>query len=134
MFRKITNPETGRKVNINGKVGKKVLKKYIMKLGGMDDELIEHYSEDRFRQWFNDTFYDEYGEDINRTEDAAEMYVPILRARALYEYQNFLRGPQGIPGEWPEYVLGAHDETIGSPVNKDTLNFIIEILGEKYFG
>jgi len=40
MFSKITNPETGRKVNINGKVGKKVFKKYIMQLGGMDDELI----------------------------------------------------------------------------------------------
>ena len=31
-FQQITNPETGRKVNINGKIGQRVLKNYINKL------------------------------------------------------------------------------------------------------
>ena len=130
MFRKIVNPKTGRKVNINSKIGKKVLKKYIIQLGGLNNERIAHYSEKKFRNWFNDTFYNEYGEDINRTEDAAEMYIPILRARALYEYKKTLTGP----GDWAEYVKElVYDETSESPFNKDTLDFIIEVIGEKYF-
>ena len=34
MWNKIVNPETGRKVNINGKIGKKVLKTYLNSLYG----------------------------------------------------------------------------------------------------
>jgi len=29
MWNKIVNPETGRKVNINGKIGSKILQKYV---------------------------------------------------------------------------------------------------------
>ena len=34
LFQYITNPSTGRKVNINGKIGKKVLKNYMNMRGG----------------------------------------------------------------------------------------------------
>ena len=34
MWNKITNPETGRKVSINGAIGKKILKNYIYQLSG----------------------------------------------------------------------------------------------------
>ena len=34
MFKQIVNPETGRKVNVNGLIGKRVLKKYLIQLGG----------------------------------------------------------------------------------------------------
>ena len=35
MWNKIVNPLTGRKVNINGNVGKKVLLNYLQQTGGM---------------------------------------------------------------------------------------------------
>ena len=34
MYSKITNPRTGRKVNINGRVGRKILNQYINALQG----------------------------------------------------------------------------------------------------
>jgi len=34
MYKKIYNPETGRKVNVNGKLGKKILRKYLYVLNG----------------------------------------------------------------------------------------------------
>ena len=34
MWNKIVNPETGRKVNVNGKIGKKVLKNYLNNING----------------------------------------------------------------------------------------------------
>jgi len=33
MWNKIFNPATGRKVNINGKIGKKILNNYIVQVG-----------------------------------------------------------------------------------------------------
>ena len=34
MWNKIVNPKTGRKVNVNSKIGKNVLRNYINQLGG----------------------------------------------------------------------------------------------------
>ena len=34
MFNKIINPKTGRKVNVNGKIGKSILQNYLQQLGG----------------------------------------------------------------------------------------------------
>ena len=34
MWKKIINPETGRKVSVNGTIGKKILKNYLHQLGG----------------------------------------------------------------------------------------------------
>jgi hypothetical protein len=34
MWNKIVNPKTGRKVNVNSKIGKSVLKNYMKQLGG----------------------------------------------------------------------------------------------------
>ena len=34
MYSKITNPKTGRKVSINGKIGKRILSNYINIIGG----------------------------------------------------------------------------------------------------
>ena len=34
MYNKITNPETGRKVNVTSKLGQKILKDYLYHLGG----------------------------------------------------------------------------------------------------
>ena len=34
MYKKIYNPETGRKVNVNGKLGKQILRKYLYVLNG----------------------------------------------------------------------------------------------------
>jgi hypothetical protein len=43
MWNKILNPKTGRMVNINGKVGKQILKKYLKMLtGGSLAEYSEH--------------------------------------------------------------------------------------------
>tara|TARA_B110000967_G_C18550664_1_gene395199 strand:+ start:410 stop:571 length:162 start_codon:yes stop_codon:yes gene_type:complete len=36
MYSKITNPETGRKISINGKLGKTILRNYINVLQGGD--------------------------------------------------------------------------------------------------
>jgi hypothetical protein len=36
MYHKIVNPESGRRVNINGKQGKRVLDRYLHQLGGAD--------------------------------------------------------------------------------------------------
>ena len=33
-FEFIVNPETGRRVNVNGKIGRKVLNNYVNQLGG----------------------------------------------------------------------------------------------------
>jgi hypothetical protein len=33
-YNQIVNPETGRRVNINGKIGQKVLKNYIQEMNG----------------------------------------------------------------------------------------------------
>ena len=44
MWNKIVNPKTGRKVNINGKIGKSVLKNYINQLGGNElDNTEQNY-------------------------------------------------------------------------------------------
>jgi len=34
MYHKIVNPETGRKVNCNSKLGKKIIQKYLKMIGG----------------------------------------------------------------------------------------------------
>ena len=34
MYSKIVNPITGRAVNVNGRIGKKILKQYVNQLGG----------------------------------------------------------------------------------------------------
>ena len=36
MFNKIVNPETGRKVNTKGRIGKKIIKNYLIQLGGSE--------------------------------------------------------------------------------------------------
>ena len=41
MYKKILNPETGRKVNINTKKGILILKKYLSIYGGADIKPIE---------------------------------------------------------------------------------------------
>ena len=38
IYQYIVNPETGRKVNINGKIGKKVIKNYNNQSAGADGE------------------------------------------------------------------------------------------------
>ena len=37
MWKKIVNPKTGKKVNLNSKIGKRVLRNYIKQLGGADE-------------------------------------------------------------------------------------------------
>ena len=34
MYNKIVNPKTGRKVNLNGKIGRLILKNYLLQFGG----------------------------------------------------------------------------------------------------
>ena len=43
MYKKIINPETGRAVNVNGRIGKSVLRKYVsnnIRGGGFFDNLV----------------------------------------------------------------------------------------------
>ena len=40
MWNKIINPQTGRKVSIYGRIGKKILHKYINQIGGSNSELV----------------------------------------------------------------------------------------------
>ena len=46
MWNKIVNPETGRKVYINGNIGKRILRKYIVQLGGTNTLLADKKTED----------------------------------------------------------------------------------------
>jgi len=38
MWKKIVNPKTGIKINVNSKIGKNVLRNYIKQLGGAESE------------------------------------------------------------------------------------------------
>ena len=53
MWNKIVNPKTGRKVNINGKIGKKVIKNYINnQSAGGKWKMIKGLKDDsRLRVW-----------------------------------------------------------------------------------
>ena len=130
MFNSIVNPKTRRKVSIYSNIGKKILQNYINQLGGAAASLpIKYYSESNFKSWFKKTFFDEYGENINRHIKTAKIYIKILRERAFVEYQNNLIGPDF----WHEDMFNLYLDTLNMPY-LDALSLLIDTLAEKYYG
>jgi len=101
MYRKIVNPETGRKVNINGIIGKRVLRNYINLIGGSDNQ-PENEDEEIFNPWGSDESASD--DDVHNAEEDQDnegfnnmaAFMASLNDRARIEretrIQNALNG------------------------------------------
>ena len=60
MYNKIVNPNTGRKVNINSRLGKKIIKNYLILLGGSTTGKATHnhyHNEEVVIKFLGNTLY-----------------------------------------------------------------------------
>ena len=138
---KIVNPVTGRKVSIHGKIGKQVLHNYLYQIGGHPTEgqvlskNISTASEKVFAKWFEKSFWDSDGEPINRDIKnkikESKPYVEILINRLIHESIEKLKGPGAPWGEECELMV---EKIAEDGPYSETLNNIIDFLGNKYFG
>ena len=146
MWNKIVNPETGRKVSVYGKTGQRVLKNYLYQVGGTGEDEVDNIqpataSENEFRNWFNDTFWQEvrvgdFAEEqpSNRNDDGANNWIGVLIERLQHEANNDLQGP-GAP--WGLACQQAADEFTNtfndSGPTVELLNELVGWLPDKYY-
>ena len=74
MYRKIVNPETGRKVNVDGAIGKRVLLNYLNLIGGSDqqsqnDNNDSDDDQEVFNPWGSDESVSEDEQDQDSDDD-----------------------------------------------------------------
>lgn len=89
MFDKIVNPETGRKVSIYGKIGKKVLKNYLNSLNGGSEGKEDTVEEVRLDDGEPFEFYQTI-EEVPTTYIGEEWNVGEMPLGAWVTYRNKL--------------------------------------------
>ena len=91
MYKKIVNPKTGRKVNLHGKIGRLILKNYLLQFGGAS--LVEFGLGDTLEQIVqghrenNIIVY--YQKDVN--EDTGHVYVKCGDNIAKFKSINIVK-------------------------------------------
>ena len=68
MYHKIVNPETGRKVSVYNKLGKSILEKYILQLGGSHSQVVTEVAEKKIENEGTKYYRDQNGNIIYVSE------------------------------------------------------------------
>ena len=127
MYSKITNPLTGRKVNINSKLGKKVLKNYLLQLKGgsnTDEDMVYIKSINGYINK-NDIFNPETDIEINN------YYYGLNRDgdTPVIGYMAFVSSKGASPGHWNgKYIPLVGQNTNGENFNNIPYTFFVSMV------